>query len=164
MLAGVAVEVVSVGQLWPGATPHTGQASCWSMKALALEHPGLRTSSSLPNSTRSAEVGVAAVDRRLDEAARMLGAGRLRRLARVDVPLMAPALAAGGGLVLLSTMKELPATLLASPVGFETLATRIWNANSDGFLANVGLASLVLIAVSAALTWLLVIRNSEHLR
>lgn len=113
---------------------------------------------------RSAEVGVAAVDRRLDEAARMLGAGRLRRLARIDIPLMAPALAAGGGLVLLSTMKELPATLLASPVGFETLATRIWNANSDGFLANVGLASLVLIAVSAALTWLLVIRNSEHLR
>ena len=77
---------------------------------------------------------------------------------------MAPALAAGGGLVLLSTMKELPATLLASPVGFETLATRIWNANEDGFLADMGLASVVLVAVSAVLTWLLVIRNSEHLR
>ena len=113
---------------------------------------------------RSAEVGVAAVDRRLEEAARTLGAGRLRRLARVEAPLMAPALAAGGGLVLLSTMKELPATLLAAPVGFETLATRIWNANADGFLADVGLASLALIAVSGALTWLLVIRNSEHLR
>ncbi len=113
---------------------------------------------------RSAEVGVATVDRRLEEAAQTLGAGRLRRLLRVDLPLMAPALAAGGGLVLLSTMKELPATLLASPVGFETLATRIWNANEDGFLADMGLASVVLVAVSAVLTWLLVIRNSEHLR
>ncbi len=113
---------------------------------------------------RSAEVGVATVDQRLEEAAQTLGAGRLRRLLRVDLPLMAPALAAGGGLVLLSTMKELPATLLASPVGFETLATRIWNANEDGFLADMGLASVVLVAVSAVLTWLLVIRNSEHLR
>lgn len=113
---------------------------------------------------RSAEVGVATVDRRLEEAAQTLGAGRLRRLLRVDLPLMAPALAAGGGLVLLSTMKELPATLLASPVGFETLATRIWNAAEDGFLADMGLASIVLVAVSAVLTWLLVIRNSEHLR
>ena len=113
---------------------------------------------------RSAEVGVATVDRRLEEAAQTLGAGRLRRLLRIDLPLMTPALAAGGGLVLLSTMKELPATLLASPVGFETLATRIWNAAEDGFLADMGLASIVLVAVSAALTWLLVIRNSEHLR
>ncbi|MYK26921.1 MAG: hypothetical protein F4052_08265 [Dehalococcoidia bacterium] len=77
---------------------------------------------------------------------------------------MAPALAAGGGLVLLSTMKELPATLLAAPVGFETLATRIWNAEEDGFLADMGMASVILVAVSAVLTWLLVIRNAEHLR
>ena len=113
---------------------------------------------------RSAEVGVTTVDRRLEEAAQTLGAGRLRRLLRIEVPLMLPALAAGGGLVMLSTMKELPATLLAAPIGFETLATRIWNANEDGFLADAGLAGLVLIAVSAALTWVLVIRNSEHLR
>jgi len=113
---------------------------------------------------RTAEVGVATVDRRLEEAAQTLGAGRLRRLLRIEVPLMLPALAAGGGLVMLSTMKELPATLLAAPIGFETLATRIWNANEDGFLADAGLAGLVLIAVSAALTWMLVIRHSEHLR
>ena len=55
---------------------------------------------------RSAEVGVATVDRRLEEAAQTLGAGRLRRLLRIEVPLMLPALAAGGGLVMLSTMKE----------------------------------------------------------
>ena len=113
---------------------------------------------------RSAEVGVATVDRRLEEAAQTLGAGRLRRLLRIEAPLMAPALAAGGGLVLLSTMKELPATLLAAPVGFETLATRIWNAEEDGFLADMGMASVILVAVSAVLTWLLVIRNAEHLR
>ena len=55
--------------------------------------------------------------------------------ATVDLPLMRPGLAAGGGLVLLSTMKELPATLFLAPIGFETLATRIWTATEDGFLA-----------------------------
>ncbi len=113
---------------------------------------------------RSAQVGVGAVDERLGEAARTLGAGRLRRLWRVELPLMLPPLAAGGGLVMLSTMKELPATLLAAPLGFDTLATRIWTANEGGFLADAGMASLVLIAVSALLTWLLVIRRADHLR
>jgi len=113
---------------------------------------------------RSAQIGVAAVDQRLGEAARTLGAGRFRRLWRVELPLMLPPLAAGGGLVMLSTMKELPATLLAAPFDFETLATRIWTANEGGFLADAGIASLVLIAVSALLTWLLVIRRADHLR
>jgi len=113
---------------------------------------------------RSAQVGVGAVDERLGEAARTLGAGRLRRLWRVELPLMLPPLAAGGGVVMLSTMKELPATLLAAPLGFDTLATRIWTANEGGFLADAGMASLVLIAVSALLTWLLVIRRADHLR
>ncbi len=113
---------------------------------------------------RAAEVGVASADERLAEAARSLGAGRWRRLWRVELPLMAPPLAAGGGLVMLSTMKELPATLLAAPFGWDTLATRVWNANEGGFLADAAAASLLLVAVSAALTWLLVIRRAEHLR
>jgi len=65
--------------------------------------------------------------------------------------------------VLLSTMKELPATLLLAPTGFETLATRIWAANAEGFLAETGLTSLVLLALSGALTWLLVLRRADHL-
>ena len=39
--------------------------------------------------------GRPAVPRRLDDAARMLGAGRLRRLRTVELPLMLPGLAAG---------------------------------------------------------------------
>jgi iron(III) transport system permease protein len=57
-------------------------------------------------------------------------------------------------------MKELPATLLLSPFGFDTLATRMWGATEDGFLAEAGIASLVLVAVSGVLTWLLVVRRS----
>jgi len=60
-------------------------------------------------------------------------------------------------------MKELPATLLLAPTGFDTLATRIWAANNDGFLAEAGLTSLVLVALSGMLTWWLVLRRAERL-
>ncbi len=107
----------------------------------------------------AAQVAVSGLPRRVDEAARTLGAGRLRRLRTIDLPLLAPGLAAGAGLVLLSTAKELPATLLLAPTGFETLSTRIWGAAEAGFYARAGLASLVLLAVSAALSWLLTFRR-----
>lgn len=109
---------------------------------------------------RASQVAVAAVPARLDDAARILGARRPRRLWTIDLPMMLPGLAAGAGLVLLSTMKELPATLLLAPPNFETLATRIWSANESNYFAQVGLASLLLLAVSGVLTWLLVVRRA----
>jgi iron(III) transport system permease protein len=111
---------------------------------------------------RASQVAVSGLPRRLEDAARSLGAGRLRRFRTVELPLIAPGLAAGGGLVLLATMKELPATLLLAPIGFETLATRVWSATESGSLARAGLASLALIALTAVLTWVLTIRRMER--
>ncbi|MGH2732367.1 MAG: ABC transporter permease [Actinomycetota bacterium] len=108
-----------------------------------------------------ARVAVRSVPRQMDEAARVLGASRARRLLRLELPLMAPGLLASGGLVLLSTMKELPATLLLAPAGFQTLATKIWVAAEESFWADAAVASLLLILLSGILTWLLVIRRSE---
>lgn len=112
--------------------------------------------------SQAAQVAVASVPASYADAARLLGAGRLRALATVELPLMLPGLLAGAGLVLLSTMKELPATLLLAPLGFDTLATRVWGAATEGFLAEAGLVSIVLIAVSGVLTWLLVIRRADR--
>jgi iron(III) transport system permease protein len=114
-------------------------------------------------SMRASQVAVSGVPRRMDDAARSLGSGRWRRLRTVDAPLMLPGLGAGAGLVLLSTMKELPATLLLAPTGFETLATRIWSATESAFFARAGLHALVLVALSGVLTWLLTIRRLERL-
>ena len=74
----------------------------------------------------------------------------------VTIPLVRPGLVAGAALVFLTAMKELPATLLLSPIGFQTLATRIWGATADGFFARAAAPSLMLILVSAVpLVWLL---------
>jgi len=112
--------------------------------------------------TRAAHVAVGAVPERLSDVASTLGAGRIRRFLTIELPLMTPGLLAGAGLVMLSTMKELPATKLLAPAGFDTLATEIWSAGESGALAQGALASLALVAVSAVLTWAVVLRRLDH--
>ncbi|NNE12424.1 MAG: iron ABC transporter permease, partial [Ilumatobacter sp.] len=86
----------------------------------------------------SVEQALRAVPDRLREASRLLDDAPLRRFRAVDLPLMRPGLAAGAGLVLLATVKELPATLLLAPIGFDTLATQIWASYEEGFYAETG--------------------------
>ncbi|MFV1992152.1 MAG: ABC transporter permease, partial [Acidimicrobiales bacterium] len=113
-------------------------------------------------SLRTAQVAVVSLSPQLEEAAQTLGARRIRRLLRIELPILAPGLAAGAGLVLLSTMKELPASLLVSPAGFETLSVRIWDATNEGFLTEAAIGSLLLVAVSGLLTWILILRQIDR--
>ncbi|HEX2296517.1 MAG TPA: iron ABC transporter permease [Actinomycetota bacterium] len=112
---------------------------------------------------RTAQVAIAGIPQRVEDAARTLGASRFDRLRRVELPMMLPGLLAGAGLVLLSSMKELPATLLLAPAGFQTLAMKVWTATESAFFADASLAALVLVALSGVLTWLLVIRRGDVL-
>ena len=107
-------------------------------------------------------VAVRSVPGRLHDSARLLGAGPVRRFFTVDMPLMGPALGAGAGLVLLSVMKELPISLLVSPLGFSTLATQIFGSFEDAFVAEAGLMGVVLVVLSFVLTWFLVVRRQER--
>ena len=106
-------------------------------------------------------VAVRSVPGRLHDSARILGAGRLRRFYSVDVPIIAPGLLAGAGLVLLSVMKELPISLFVSPLGFSTLATRIFSSFEDAFIAEAGIMAVMLVTLSFVLTWFLVIRRDN---
>ncbi len=84
----------------------------------------------------------------LEDASRGLGHSPLQTLARVTVPITSPGIVAGATLIFLSVMKELPATLLLRPTGFETLAIRIWSSTGEGFYTRASAASLVLLVVS----------------
>jgi iron(III) transport system permease protein len=84
----------------------------------------------------------------LEEAARSLGRGPLQVFRSVTLPLIRPGLTAGAGLVFLTTIKELPATLILGPFGFKTLATSVWSAVSEAFFAQAALPALLLILVS----------------
>ena len=93
-----------------------------------------------------------------EESARSLGLSPWQSWRRVTLPLIAPGIAAGAGLVFLTTMKELPATLILRPTGFDTLATRIWAAADEGIFSEAALPAISLLAASALPVWWLTIR------
>ncbi|MGQ0792803.1 MAG: ABC transporter permease [Deltaproteobacteria bacterium] len=86
---------------------------------------------------------------RLEEAAYSLGRSKFAALTRVTLPLTRPGIAGGWAMVFLLTMRELPATLILSPIGFGTLAASIWSSASEAFFARSAAYSLILIAAAS---------------
>ncbi len=109
----------------------------------------------LPLAVGIARASTLQVSPRVEEAARSLGRTPLAVLRTVTGPLIGSAVIAGAALVFLTAMKELPATLILAPIGFETLATEIWKATSVGFFERGAIPSLVLLAISAVPLYLL---------
>lgn len=103
----------------------------------------------LPLAVGSIRVSVARVDANLLGAARSLGASRFEAFRRVSIPLILPGVVAGGALVFLEAMRELPATLLLRPTGLETLTTRLWEVYEAGYFGYAAMPALLLIGVSA---------------
>jgi iron(III) transport system permease protein len=95
------------------------------------------------------------VSPRVEEAARGLGRGPLQVFGTITTPLAASGVLAGTALVFLHAVKELPATLLLAPIGFETLATDIWRQTSVGFFEAGAIPALVLLLVAAPPLYLL---------
>ena len=118
---------------------------------------------SLPQALAPVEATLAPISPRLDDAARSLGASWARRHFRVTLPLLRPGLASALALVFLTTVKELPATLMLAPTGFRTLATTVWSAAENAELARAAAASLLLVGCSAVVL-LFVLRPGRPLR
>ena len=113
----------------------------------------------IPQAIGALRAALLQVRPQLEEAARSLGRRPLDVASRVTFPLVRPGVLAGATLVFLTAMKELPATLLLSPVGFRTLATSIWAATEEAFFARAAAPALMLIAVSAVPTAVLLFRD-----
>ena len=92
------------------------------------------------------EAGFSRVSPSLDDAARTLGETAGGRLRRVHLPLLRPALATTALLVFVDCMKELPATLLLRPLGFETLATHLYGEAVRGTYEEAAIAALMIVA------------------
>lgn len=115
----------------------------------------------LPEAAGTVRAGMLQISPRLEEAARSLGLSRRQAVWRVTIPLLRPGIWAGVALVFLSTIKELPATLLLGPTGFTTLATQIWSATAESFFARAAAPALILLVVSA-FSVILILRQEEQ--
>jgi iron(III) transport system permease protein len=102
----------------------------------------------VPQAIGSIRTSALQVDRRLVEAGRTLGRSRLDAFRSITLPLILPGIATGAALVFLTTMKELPATLLLRPLRFDTLVTYIWRVEEAGLYGQAAVPALVLVVVS----------------
>ena len=103
----------------------------------------------------SIEAGLVRITRVLDDAARSLGAGTGRVLWRVHVPLLRRSLLTAALLVFLDTMKEMPATLLIRPLGWDTLAVEVWQRTTEGLWVEAAVPALSIVAVGLLPVFLL---------
>ncbi len=115
----------------------------------------------IAQSTSAAKASLMQVDPAIEDASRSLGRGPFVTLMRVTVPLIRKGLLAGGALVFVTTLKELPVTLLLSPPGFSTLAVRTWAAADELLYTRSATAGLILIAMSVIPVYVLSIRPRE---
>ncbi len=102
----------------------------------------------MPQAVRASQSALSVLSPTLEEAARTLGRTGVQTVLQVTLPLILPGLLAGGALVFLTSLKELPATLLLRPAGFDTLAVRVWMWATDGFYLQAAPAALFLVLIS----------------
>ncbi len=81
----------------------------------------------------------------------LLGASRFRIVWSIDLPLLRPAAIAASLMLMLDISKELSATLLLRPLGFETLATLLYEQSSQELPHLNALPGFALIGVSVVI-------------
>lgn len=116
----------------------------------------------LPAAVGALRASLSPVRPELEEAARSLGKSAPAALLTVTLPLVRPGIITGLALVFMLTMKELPATLILSPIGFATLASEIWSAAEEAFFARAAVPALLLIAVSAIPLTVITLREERQ--
>ena len=102
----------------------------------------------LPLAVGSVRATAENIDSGLVKAARVLGASPREAFTRITLPLTLRGMIAGAALVFLEAMRELPATLMLGPTGFETLATYMWRVYEAGYFGRAAVPGLLLVLLS----------------
>lgn len=106
------------------------------------------------------EAGFERINPKVIEAAKSLGASPGRLLQQIYVPLLKPGLVTALIIVFVDVMKEMPATLIMRPFGWDTLAVRIYQMTAEGQWERAALPSVTLILLGL-IPVILLIRNSR---
>jgi iron(III) transport system permease protein len=96
------------------------------------------------------------------QAARSLGATNWEILWRVSIPMLRTATTSAALLVFVEVMKEMPATLLLRPFGWDTLATRIFEMTAEGEWERAALPALTLVLTGLVPVIMLVRRSTTR--
>lgn len=115
----------------------------------------------LPQAIGAERSALLQVSPSLEDAGRSLGQRPSQVFRRITMPLLRPGLLAAAAMVFLTCMKELPATLILSPIGFDTLATQVWSNIGEAFFARAAAPTLLLILLSSVPLAVLTLRDAQ---
>ncbi len=107
------------------------------------------------------ESGLGRIKPSLAETAHTLGANSSAIIRQIYLPLLRPGLITALLLVLVDVMKEMPATLLLRPFGWDTLAVRIYEMTSEGEWERAALPAITLV-LAGLLPVIMLMRRSSH--
>ena len=116
----------------------------------------------LPQPVRYATASLHQLGDNLESAARVCGSGPLRAFVRIVFPLILPSMVTSMILVFAVASRELVASLLVAPIGFQTIAVYIWTQFDQGS-AGLGMAmafcaimitTLIPLGLISLLKWL----------
>jgi len=113
----------------------------------------------LPQAVGGGQAAMEQVKSSYIDASLGMGMNKFMTFTKITLPLIYKGLVAGGALVFLSTMKELPQTLLLRPTGLNTMAVDVWSYASEGLFTNAAFSAFILLAISAFPTYILSTRN-----
>ena len=89
------------------------------------------------------EAAMAKIRPSLLESARVLGVSEMRQFNGIILPLLRPGIYVASLMVLVDVMKEMPATLLLRPFGWDTLAVKIFELTSEGEWQQASIPALL---------------------
>ncbi len=109
----------------------------------------------MAKSVGSVRSALGRVPQNLIDISATLGKNRAQTFRAITLPLAAPGVLTGTLLVVLAAMKELPATLMLRPTGFETLATEMWGLTAISRFSEAAPYALFLVIIAAIPTFLI---------
>lgn len=108
------------------------------------------------------DTSLARIKPSLPEAAQSLGQSGWAVLRRIYLPLLLPGILSAGLLVFVDVLKEMPATLLMRPFGWDTLAVRIHGLTTEGNWERAALPALTLVLVGLIPVIVLIRRSARR--
>ncbi len=170
-LGETARSVATLSYAIPGAVLALGAIAIFGASGLLLAGPAAVLALAWVYACRFTASGteplIAALDRApksVSEAAASLGASPWRRAREIDVPLAFPGLIAGALILFVEAMKELPATQMLRPFGWDTLAVRAFAYASDERLGAAAAPCLLITACGLIPVYMLSRRLTEAVR
>jgi iron(III) transport system permease protein len=107
----------------------------------------------LPLAVQSQEASLQQLTPSIEQVGRVLGASPIENLFRVVLPVIRSGMVSAWVLVFIDALKELPATLLLRPIGFDTLPVRIWIEASEEMLELAAPAALMIVIGTLPVLW-----------